>query len=96
MPPSDEPIDPIDPVDQYEQFIPQPLPDPHGKLRFQLLLLALTLVTTTLAGGCHYDSFVVDMSTISPSATRAFAEPLRESDVSMLDCPVSGGSERAN
>lgn len=71
MPPSDEPIDPInpiDPVDQYEQFIPQPLPDPHGKLRFQLLLLALTLVTTTLAGGCHYDSFVVDMSTIVPSA----------------------------
>jgi membrane-associated protease RseP (regulator of RpoE activity) len=64
--PSDEPIAPIDPNDHYEQFIPKPLPDPHGRLGVQLLLLALTLVTTTLAGGCHYDSFVVDMSSITP------------------------------
>ena len=68
MPPSDEPIGPSDSIDQYEQFVPKPLPDPHGRLRVQLLLLALTLVTTTLAGGCHYDSFVVDMSSLTPVA----------------------------
>ena len=67
--PSDEPIGPIEPIDsidQYEQFIPKPLPPPQGRLGVQILLLALTLVTTTLAGACHYDSFIVDMSTIEP------------------------------
>jgi 2-hydroxy-3-oxopropionate reductase len=36
-------------------------------------------------------SVVVDMSTISPSATRAMAERLAEQQVEMLDAPVSGG-----
>ena len=80
MPPSDEPIGPIDSIDHYEQFIPKPLPDPHGRLRVQLLLLALTLVTTTLAGGCHYDSFVVDTS-LTPVA---IDPTLSESDVLRL------------
>ncbi|MEW5992320.1 MAG: NAD(P)-dependent oxidoreductase [Chloroflexota bacterium] len=40
-------------------------------------------------------SLVVDMSTISPSATRGFAARLAEGDVAMLDAPVSGGSEGA-
>jgi 3-hydroxyisobutyrate dehydrogenase len=38
---------------------------------------------------------VVDMSTISPSATRGFAERLATRDVHLLDAPVSGGSEGA-
>ncbi len=38
---------------------------------------------------------VVDNSTISPSATRQFAERLREKDVEYLDAPVSGGQAGA-
>ena len=34
---------------------------------------------------------VVDMSTISPAATRIFAEKLAQRGVEMLDAPVSGG-----
>ena len=67
MSPSDEPIAPIDPNDHYEQFIPKPLPDRHGRLGVQIVLLGLTLVTTTLAGGCHYDSYATDMSTFAPA-----------------------------
>ena len=48
-----------------------------------------------VAEGAGEGSLVVDMSTISPSATRAFAERLAERGVSMLDGPVSGGSEGA-
>jgi 3-hydroxyisobutyrate dehydrogenase len=40
-------------------------------------------------------TLVVDMSTISPSATRDFAARLAEREVAMLDAPVSGGSEGA-
>lgn len=40
-------------------------------------------------------SLVIDMSTISPKATRAIAAKLREKGVAMLDAPVSGGSEGA-
>lgn len=40
-------------------------------------------------------SVVVDMSTISPSVTRAIAEQLAESGVEMLDAPVSGGEKGA-
>ena len=50
-------LPPFDPNDRYEEFIPQPLPHPHGKLWVQLALLALTLGTTTFAGGCHYAFF---------------------------------------
>jgi 3-hydroxyisobutyrate dehydrogenase len=48
-----------------------------------------------VAAGAPSGSLVVDMSTISPSATRAFAERLATSGVAMLDAPVSGGSEGA-
>ncbi|MFI5226848.1 MAG: NAD(P)-dependent oxidoreductase [Candidatus Limnocylindrales bacterium] len=45
--------------------------------------------------GAAAGSLVVDMSTISPSATRDFATRLGRRGVSMLDAPVSGGSEGA-
>jgi 3-hydroxyisobutyrate dehydrogenase len=48
-----------------------------------------------IASGTAEGSIVVDMSTISPSATRAFADRLAEGGVAMLDAPVSGGSEGA-
>jgi len=38
---------------------------------------------------------VVDCSTVSPIATRAFAAQLDERGVAMVDAPVSGGSEGA-
>jgi len=47
------------------------------------------------AEGLRPGSLVVDCSTISPSQTRAFAARLAEEGVSMLDAPVSGGSEGA-
>ena len=77
--PSDEPIAP---TDRYEQFIPKPLPPPHGRLWVQLLLLALTLLTTTFAGGCHYYNFTIDFATAGnpelagPSASDLFGSPL--------------------
>lgn len=49
--------------DRYAQFVPKPLPPPHGRLWVQLVLLALTLFTTTFAGGCHYYSFMQDLAT---------------------------------
>jgi len=45
--------------------------------------------------GLKPGSLVIDMSTISPHATRALAEKLRARGVEMLDAPVSGGSEGA-
>jgi 3-hydroxyisobutyrate dehydrogenase len=48
-----------------------------------------------VADGAAVGTLVVDMSTISPSATRQFAERLALRGVSMLDGPVSGGSEGA-
>lgn len=48
-----------------------------------------------VAEGASAGSLVVDMSTISPSAARTFAERLAERGVAMLDGPVSGGSEGA-
>jgi len=41
--------------------------------------------------GASNGSVVVDMSTISPSATRAMAEKLQAQGAEMLDAPVSGG-----
>ena len=40
-------------------------------------------------------SIVVDMSTISPTATRVIADMLELQDVEMLDAPVSGGEKGA-
>jgi 3-hydroxyisobutyrate dehydrogenase len=48
-----------------------------------------------VAEGAKAGTLVVDMSTISPSATRQFAERLAAGGVAMLDGPVSGGSEGA-
>ncbi|MBI2312314.1 MAG: 2-hydroxy-3-oxopropionate reductase [Betaproteobacteria bacterium] len=41
--------------------------------------------------GARPGSVVVDMSTISPSATRAMAKKLAEKGIEMVDAPVSGG-----
>jgi 3-hydroxyisobutyrate dehydrogenase len=48
-----------------------------------------------VAQGAPSGSLVIDMSTISPSATRDFAGRLAARGVAMLDAPVSGGSEGA-
>lgn len=48
-----------------------------------------------LLKGINKNSIVVDMSTISPSATRALATTLSKSNVHMLDAPVSGGEQGA-
>ena len=48
-----------------------------------------------VAEGAATGTIVVDMSTISPSSTREFAERLAQQGVAMLDAPVSGGSEGA-
>ncbi len=44
-----------------------------------------------VAHGAKPGSVVVDMSTISPTATRRFAEELGARGIEMLDAPVSGG-----
>jgi 2-hydroxy-3-oxopropionate reductase len=44
-----------------------------------------------LIHGVRAGSVVVDMSTISPAATRRFAEELKKRGADMLDAPVSGG-----
>ena len=45
--------------------------------------------------GAAPGTLVVDMSTISPSATRNMAAALSEKRIRMMDAPVSGGSEGA-
>lgn len=45
--------------------------------------------------GANAGALVIDMSTISPHATRAIAAQLNARGVLMLDAPVSGGSEGA-
>jgi 3-hydroxyisobutyrate dehydrogenase len=45
--------------------------------------------------GARPGSIVIDMSTISPTATRRMAEELANKEIKMLDAPVSGGSEGA-
>ena len=49
-----------DPNDQYEQLVLKPLPPPHGRLEVQLLLFALTLVTTTIIGAENWAFFTID------------------------------------
>jgi len=44
-----------------------------------------------VAEGIKKGSIVVDMSSISPIATKEFARKLKEMGVEMLDAPVSGG-----
>lgn len=45
--------------------------------------------------GARAGTVVVDMSTISPTVTRQIAEVLAKKAISMVDAPVSGGSEGA-
>jgi 3-hydroxyisobutyrate dehydrogenase len=45
--------------------------------------------------GARSGSLVIDMSTISPQATKQIAARLTERGVHMLDAPISGGSEGA-
>jgi 3-hydroxyisobutyrate dehydrogenase len=48
-----------------------------------------------VAAGIAAGALLVDMSTIAPAATRAFAARLAERGARWLDAPVSGGSEGA-
>jgi 3-hydroxyisobutyrate dehydrogenase len=48
-----------------------------------------------IASGAGPGTLVIDCSTIAPGATREFAERLAESQVALIDAPVSGGSEGA-
>ena len=45
--------------------------------------------------GAKEGSLVIDMSTISPDATKYIAGALQQKGVHMLDAPISGGSEGA-
>lgn len=45
--------------------------------------------------GAPQGAIVIDMSTISPAATRQIAEALGKKGIKMLDAPVSGGPEGA-
>jgi 3-hydroxyisobutyrate dehydrogenase len=56
---------------------------------------ALILGPNGVLQGAAPGSLVIDMSTISPQATREIAARLAEKGVGMLDAPVSGGSEGA-
>lgn len=45
--------------------------------------------------GLRQDAVVIDMSTISPIASKTFSQRLRERGVHFVDAPVSGGPMRA-
>ena len=48
-----------------------------------------------VAAGAKSGDLVIDMSTISPVASRRFAERLAERGIEFVDAPVSGGPARA-
>jgi 3-hydroxyisobutyrate dehydrogenase len=56
---------------------------------------AVLLEKDSVLAGAQEGCLVIDMSTISPSATRRMAQRLAEKKVRMIDAPVSGGSEGA-
>lgn len=56
---------------------------------------AIILGDNGVIHGAKPGTIVIDMSTISPSATKRMAEKLSERNISMIDAPVSGGSEGA-
>jgi len=58
-------------------------------------VLAVILGDEGVIHGVRPGSLVIDMSTISPQATREIAAALKEKGVHMLDAPISGGSEGA-
>jgi hypothetical protein len=69
-------LPPADPNDHYDDFVPKPPPSRHGELRVQLALFAATFFTTTMVGGCHYDGFMTDMSTLGSAPTVTLSEAL--------------------
>ncbi len=56
---------------------------------------AVVLGEGGLAAAMRPGSVLIDMSSISPTATRAMAEMLAARNVAMLDAPVSGGYQGA-
>ena len=56
---------------------------------------AVILGASGIIHGARPGTLVIDMSTISPNATRLIAQTLQEKDIAMIDAPVSGGSEGA-
>lgn len=56
---------------------------------------AVLLGDAGVVHGARPGALVVDMSTISPQATRQIAGQLAERGIAMTDAPVSGGSEGA-
>ncbi|MCU0601352.1 MAG: NAD(P)-dependent oxidoreductase [Desulfobacterales bacterium] len=56
---------------------------------------AVVLGENGIIQGARAGAVVVDMSTISPSATRRIGAALAAKGIHMLDAPVSGGSEGA-
>ena len=56
---------------------------------------AVILGPEGVISGAQPGSLVIDMSTISPTATRTIATQLANHQIAMLDAPVSGGSEGA-
>ncbi|MEM1279851.1 MAG: NAD(P)-dependent oxidoreductase [Cyanobacteria bacterium P01_H01_bin.152] len=57
---------------------------------------AVILGQTGIIHGAQPGTVVVDMSTISPTATRQIAATLAAKQIDMVDAPVSGGSEGAH
>lgn len=56
---------------------------------------AVVLGENGVIHGAQPGSLLVDMSTISPQATREMSAKLAEKGVAMIDAPMSGGSEGA-
>lgn len=56
---------------------------------------AVLLGESGVVQGAAPGTVVVDMSTISPTATQQMAQRLAEKQISLVDAPVSGGSEGA-
>jgi 3-hydroxyisobutyrate dehydrogenase len=56
---------------------------------------AVLLGENGVIAGARHGTLVIDMSTISPQATQVIAERLAERGITMVDAPVSGGSEGA-
>ncbi len=50
---------------------------------------------TGVASGIRPDGIIIDMSTISPVASRSYHKRLAQRTIAMLDAPVSGGPARA-
>lgn len=75
------------------------LPDPRAvAARSEVVILMLpdtpdveTVLSGGMADGLRAGTLVIDMSSISPTATRGFAERVSAAGCDWLDAPVSGG-----